>query len=111
MINDQEIERIANAIPAEVKEGCTTFLLGERYGSVFWRIQRGMATVLINEGIGDKKQAVKEFKKRLLSECEKNVVYAEWNDKHGEYGGDMVGIGTIETILNELFIELYGAEE
>lgn len=70
---------------------------------------REMAVRLKEDKI--KKQAVKEFVQHAMTKCESDAVYAEWSDEHGEYGGDMVGIGAIETIFDNLIIELYGADE
>lgn len=98
MTNEQEIERISKLLST------TKHLEDASYVNF-----DEMAKELVNTGIGDKKKAVKEFAKRIVSACEVEAVYAEWKDEHGEeFGGDMVSVGVIEAVIDELLTKLYG---
>ena len=115
MTNEEEIEKIAKFIVTE-QPISWRFKFSRNIDDVYNDtdveiMSKYTAENFVNAGIGDKKKAVKEFMERILSECENNAVYAEWRDKHGEYGGDMVAIGAIETMLDKLFTELYGANK
>ena len=109
MTNEQEIERIASAIPDEVKDGCTTFLLGALYGSVFPRIQRGLATALVNAGIGDKKQAVKEAFEKLKDYIQVSMFSIPPFDLYEAGVNNAINKTLLK--IDQLFAELYGADK
>lgn len=111
--NEQEIERMAEAIRAAAKteRRCRNADDGYHIGLEYYDYTpnvKEQAKTLIGMGIGDKKQAVKEaFKKLKMAICE--GVYED-EDVHIEnkwyMQKEFVGV-----IIDELFTELYVADE
>lgn len=89
MNNEQEIEKIAYAV--RMSE-----LSYENRNYADWNKDEWLAHSLYSAGIGDKKQAVKEFMEKLK----------ETSHLSGIYKDNVVFCSA----MDELFTELYGAE-
>ena len=101
MTNEQEIERMAEILEqAKIKARSYCGSLNQGYGMWY-------AKELTTAGIGDKKQAVKEFCDRLRNDLRCDYVNATTPFQSGKNAGVFNALILIE----ELFTELYGAEE
>lgn len=104
MNDEQEIERIVKVLekatqPIEYDENCCTITT--------YPTERDIAESLVDAGIGDKKQAVKEFKNKFWDK-----ICIELNDILGQNSSLRIEIKQyIEYVLREFFTELYGADE
>ena len=108
MNKEQEIERMAKVLSCEkchvLSWDCPK---DQELPCVVNEEAKEQATALSEAGIGDKKQAVKEFRDKFW-----NNICIELNDVLGKTPSLRIEVKQyIEYVLNNIFTELYGVEE